>query len=134
MNKQYIGDKEIFGIAKIENKDYDFPLVEVLYKDDTKEVMSEKMMNNITTTEPIDATTLRDKRMQPVATEMLGLLLSSGVKYKEIEYLLSLLKKSLEMNYEYAEELLWGKNAYEVNLIDMNTVLKNGKTEDKNRE
>ena len=135
MSKQYIGDKQVFGFTKIENKDYDFPLVEVLYKDDSKEIMSEKMKDAIITEESIDASSLREKRMQAVASEALGMLLSYGVKYKELDYLFSLLKKSLEMNYEYANEMLWGKNIYEVNLIDMNTVLKNnGKQEDKNRK
>ncbi len=117
---QFIGPKETIGVSKIE----DTELVKVLYKDGTSEEMTKLMYDNIVKEESTDLTTERANRVYPIVEEILKVLLKWGVKINEIDYLTTMVITSINQNIGKAEEILWGKEQRQINLIDADKVLK----------
>lgn len=120
----YIGPKHV---ENIQEKD---GVVIVSYEDKTVETLSKRMYDATVSDEACDLTALRDKRMEPVAREVLGLLRDWGIKVGEIRYLSVLLDTSLSENEKAANVKLWQawlpglQNPDDIDLISIDAVLK----------
>ena len=116
----FIGPKETIGVSKIEDSE----MVKVLYKDGSSEEMTKLMYDNIVKEEATDLTIERANRVYPIVEEILKVLLKWGVKISEIDYLTTMVITSINQNMGKAEEILWGKEQRQINLIDADRVLK----------
>jgi hypothetical protein len=103
MADQFIGGKKIkdHKVTK-EKTPGDMEIVCVNYDDGSMEYFSKVMFDNIVTTEAIDATALREKRINPMVNVVLSILREYGIKIGELPYFSSLLNQSLNYNSDQA--------------------------------
>ena len=120
--KKYIGNKEVDSHQIISQSGKD--LIEVTFKDGSKDIFSPAMFDKIVTDHAVDATELRDLRIFPVIEEMLHVLLKWNIKVSEIDYIGSLIAGSLNENFKKADDYLWQeKPERERTMIDIENVL-----------
>lgn len=124
------------GLKKIESfKDIEGEMVEITYIDDKVERFSKVMFDEIASKKPCDLSTLRDKRVRPVVSELLGVIRRWGIKINELPYLSSLMNTSLDENHKAALCKLWGEympeplTPDEVDYVTVDRVLKPPKDE-----
>jgi len=125
---QYLGPKEVLAVVKLDNKTpLGNELVEVCYKDGTKEILSKLILEASITNKPTDLTTLRNLRIFPVVKELLNVLLKWNVKINEVEFIVEIVKASINDNMDKASSILWKKNIYERTTLDVDTILRENK-------
>jgi len=132
MKKQFIGPKEVLGVAKTEKKitvnEIELgDLIEIQYVDGTKELMSQIMFDAVVKEEATDLTTLRQNRMFPVVNDLLTVMLKWNVKINELEFLFALTTASINDNLNKADKKLWNKTLSDRTMDDVDTVLKEKK-------
>ncbi len=108
---KYIGERKIKGISG-ENE------ITVEYEDGKKEVFSKLMYDKIVSDQSCDATTLREKRIQPVVAAVLKILCEWGIKLNELPYMSAVLNESLKQNENEALKQLWLAWAPTINTVD----------------
>lgn len=99
----YIGPYEIIqaigfkdGWRKIELKGRKYPMI-------VPDIMYDKMIS----TEPMDLTALRERRVMPVVQELVKLLLKWDLKIEEIETLYTFTTNFIEQKKDFASAQLW---------------------------
>lgn len=92
-----------------------------------------EVLEEIATDEKKDLTELRDLKVNPLVKKILIILLESELPIEDIRYLLQTkLPLSIEDSIDRAYRALWGKEKWEVTLLDVDNVLKGyGKREEK---
>ncbi len=122
---KFIGPKEVLGASVLDEKLFDnSDIVEIAYKDGSKEVMTKKMFEVIQTDEATDLTNLRHNRAMFVSKDILQILLQWGVVLDEVNYIQTLVNTSLNENFKEAEARLWGKSGTQITLVDMDKILR----------
>ena len=82
-------------------------------------------MDYIVTDEKSDLTTLRESRVTPVVKELLVVLAEADLTIEDALYaLMSKAKMSLDDSVNRASKILWGKEVYNVSIMDIEKVLK----------
>ena len=128
----YIGEREIEN-KQISEAPNGVKLVEVEYKDGLRETLTELMYNATVAPESCDATTLRDKRVQPVVQGVLGLMRDWGIRMSELPYFSAVLNTSLAENEKQALLELWRpwiatlNNIDDIDLVAVDRVLRSKK-------
>jgi ribosomal protein L17 len=113
-----------YGATEIDHVNIVAEGSELVMKDGTKTILSPKMAAAVITNEPIDLTTLREKRLHPVVEAILSLLLEWDVKINEIEYIYTLVTTSFNENYKAASDKAWGIAEADRKVSDVDRVLK----------
>jgi ABC-type dipeptide/oligopeptide/nickel transport system ATPase subunit len=120
--------KGYIGLNKIEDavvSQYKTPngaeIIQFTFEDKTTSLVPKVMAEKIVTDEPIDLTTLRDKRMQPICEKILEVLSEYDIKTKEWDYASAIVGGSLLESFNLAEEKLWGTK--EKTALDIQRVL-----------
>lgn len=113
MKGKYIGARKIAEV-----KDYAPGAVVVVFEDKTEDILAEKMIPELLTDNPSDATTLRNKRVEVIAGEVLKVFKEWNLKLSEFQHLSQVLSMSLENNYIRAEDILWGTSEKSVLHVD----------------
>ena len=102
----------------------------VEYESGEKEVITKELYSAGITEKKSDLTTLREKRMKPVVADILKIMLDYDIKpfepMNEVDYLLSAIKLSYEMNFKKADEKKWGIPPDKLKFSDIDKALKNG--------
>lgn len=124
--KQYIGDKLILGVEKIEDKTpIGSDMVNVLFDNGTSKKYPTAMFNHVVTEEPIDATKLREKKVDPIVNQTIVLLQESDIIMDDIEYYINTLMASIDYKSTRANSKLYSVNHYgERSLLQIEEVLK----------
>jgi len=104
---KYIGLKPIKEIKEGDKTSNGIEIVEVLYEDGTKEILSKLMYDKIVSEESCDLTQLRDKRLEPLVKETLVVLRNWGIKLSELTPFYALLNLSMQNNEKEALLELW---------------------------
>lgn len=90
------------------------------------ELYTEKMLAVATSDESTDLTSLRDKRMKNVVSDILYVLAEYNIRYSEFEYMSGLLTASNNDNMGKAAEKMFGTDEYHRTLMHVERVLKQG--------
>lgn len=126
------------GTQRIENQVEDGDYVVLTFKDGSSSRLSKKMFSISATRESTDLTNLWERQLSPVVKDILQTLLDWDVQLGQLDYLLNLLKTSIEHNNSKAQAILWNKKLDERTISDIDRVLKsvenktNGRTEREN--
>lgn len=117
MSRRFYGDK------KIETAQEDGEHVVIVFSDNTSLRIPKKLFEVSVSKESLDPTQLWDRQLPPVIKETLELWLSWDVKLEQLDYIVNLLKTSIEHNLAQANEKLWGKKTSDRRLSDVHDVL-----------
>ena len=98
----------------------------VTFKDWSKETFSEIMLKHIQTKEPLDPTSLRELRCQPIVKELIEILLRYNVYTSELDFICWILLGSINETKEQAlNKLYWVESTFAIPLQKVDEVLKN---------
>lgn len=88
-------------------------------------LLSPRLAKETLTKEPVDASKLRELRVNPVAEEVLGLILKHNLKVGELEFLFSTITRNLNQAIETANAKKWDVEHYEDRtILEIDRVLK----------
>ena len=105
---KFIGDKKIKETRETADKTPGgTAIVEVEYEDGQVEKFSQLTYDLVASDKSCDATSLREKRVQPVVATVLAILREYGIKVGDTPYFAALLNLSLNNNVEEATKILW---------------------------
>ena len=90
------------------------------------ELYTEKMLAIAASDESTDLTSLRDKRMKSVVSDILYILAEYNIRYSEFEYMSGLLTASNNDNVAKAAEKMFGTDEYHRTLMHVERVLSKG--------
>lgn len=128
---KYFGPNKIKTAWESKDKTYlGKPKVELEYENGETASYPLEIVEKLASDQPIDLTTLRDKRVEPVLEKILGILADSELTLDEIYYAVGpKLTASIEMSMDKCQNILWkGKeltSRYKtVTLMDMEKVLR----------
>ena len=118
----FIGKYEIESTEK-QGKDY----VKDYYKQNTgapeSEIISTLLFKDLKTKKIGDLTELREKRCFPMIGELLQVLLKYNMKYDDLQFVLSRLEMSVKTNRIEAENILWGCQEENKDIVQTNVIL-----------
>lgn len=127
--KSFIGPKEVASVEDIQEKQNGtIDLVKVTYADQTTETITKRLYDASVTSEATDLTALRERRLQPIVTAILELLLEWGVGLSDINFITQSISLSVNSSMNFAATKLWGKTERELTLLDLDKVLKSKTT------
>jgi len=131
MKNKYYGDTKIKSSKDVGDLDVELTLFE-----GEPVVIRKKMAKFAVTDKPLkDLTELRDKRIQPVVAEILGVLLDYDIlpnsPMNELNGIIDLLVASHNANMAKTSEILWGIKEDNLRFSDIDKVLKNAEKEPK---
>lgn len=107
---KFIGDQKIKETKETTEKTPGgTAIVEVVYENGRIERFSQLMYDLVVSEKSCDASTLREKRVQPVVGSVLAILREYGVRVGDTPYLSALLNQSLNSNVEEATKELWSR-------------------------
>lgn len=122
---QYIAQKEVKTVEALPEKhNGTIDLVKVTYADDSTETLTKKCFDVSVTDAPLDSTSLRDKRIEPVIKAILELLLDWGINVEDVNFIVANIPLSVNAAMNAANAKLWGKPEHDLNLIEVDRVLK----------
>jgi len=124
---KYIGPKKIKDIVLLKNeKTYlEKNKVKVIFDDDKTYVYPEEALKDIVTENEQDASELRELRTKAVVEKILTILVDSELTLPEINYAIGpKLTASIQDAQKRANKILLGKEEYEVNLMDIEKILR----------
>jgi len=131
---QYFGPNQIKEIKLSKEKTYlDKEKVDIVFANQEKITMPLATLEHGATKDISDFTNLRDAVCDPIAQDILAIFVDSEIKIEDIQYICSTkIPMSINGSLDQAEEKLWNKKKYNVNLMDINKVLI--KKDDKSRK
>ena len=124
--KQYIGSDLILGVEKIDDKTpIGSDMVNVLFDNGKSKKYPSAMFEHIVTSEPIDSSKLREKKVDPIVNQTIVLLQESDIVMDDVEYFLNLLTASIDYKSTRANSKLYKVDNYgERSLLQIEEVLK----------
>jgi hypothetical protein len=72
----------------------------------------------------VDATTFRDRQMNPIILSTIGLLLEAEIPVEWMQFFAQKLGMSISGSLDKATEKLWGKKFYQLTLMDVDRVIR----------
>lgn len=122
---QFIGLKQVQSVENIAEKyNGTIDLVKVTYTDGTDETLTKKLYDVSITPQASDLTALRSQRTNAVTESMLASLLDWGVPLADINFICVSIQMSINAAMNTANTKLWGKAENELNLIEIDKVIK----------
>ena len=120
----FIGKREVKESSELAEKTpAGNALMQVLFSDNSSEVIPKVLYDKLLTITETDETQARTRRVAIVVEMVFSILREYGLKTGEFGFFISLLKTSIEKHREAAEKILWNKADLEVSLLDINKVL-----------
>jgi len=106
--QKYLGPFKITGAVI---QDYKTPegdeVVKIFYENGESELFSKKTFERLVSETPIDLTTLRQIRYQPILEKLAAVLLEENVKHDDIKYITLNLAEKLLNAFDRATSYLW---------------------------
>ena len=123
--KKWVGDRQIDTCEPMPDRidAAGDPLWKVKFIQGGVEYFTKRMLDAVITDKNTDLTDLRIRRMHPIVQEVLKVLSLYGFKKAEFEYLISVLKASIDERLLQANNYLWGVNDYDLSFLDLVAVL-----------
>jgi hypothetical protein len=123
--EQYISDKKILGVTEIEKQTpAGNKMVEVIFEDNSKEVMPKMRFDIIVSDEISNASKVQEVISSTVGSYLLGVLHEYGIKMGEADNILNATGDAVNVGYEKARDLKWGISHRFLPLLDVNDVLR----------
>ena len=136
---KFIGQRKIVEVKDAKRKTYlGRNVVEVKFDDKTSKEYPEEILKVIAIKEKTDLTALRDLTAKPTAEKIMAILVESELPISNpveanIYYLLQdVLPEHIQEKTRLGTGKSFGKDYYDINLMDINQAITNGKSEDKN--
>jgi len=124
MKDFYIGSKKIKGINPTELKTPAGDMIhEVLFKDDTKVLMADKKLKICRTEKPLDANASSENFIGTVAAIVFGVLHEYDLTINELNPFSMKLLDLVNNSTDKTADVLWGAEAHERTLNQMNGIL-----------
>ena len=127
-NSMFIADKEIQGHST-DDKGWEV----VVFNDASIIRMPKKMYDVSLSVKPEDATSHRDRRVMPVVSEVVAIMMMWDIKISEVDYLFGLTSNFLNEKLEHAGAKLWQKDLKERTINDVNDVIENKNAYSRNK-
>jgi len=120
---KYLGSSKI-AVAKLveEKTPLGAAIVDVETEDKKRRLVPEEMLKRIATEKPVDASEFRDMRVKPVCEKIMDILAECDIAISDWEYVSQIIKGSINMSWEKAEEIMW--NTSEKTFLDLDRVLR----------
>ena len=122
--KIFFEEKEV---ASVETTDEKTPLGDAVYvvrfSEGGETKMTIKKFTAMQTTEKSDATAARAALAKEVATKIYALFMEYGLKFSEIDPVINESLRLINDGKNAALDILWGNEAYDRSLLDVNRVL-----------
>ncbi len=123
--EQYIADKKVLGVTQLE--DITTPggagMVEVLYEDNSKEVMPVARFDIIKTEAISDASTVQKTIKERVGSMLYSILHEYGIMFGEVEGCVDTCVNYANAGLEKSTDILFGKTQKFLPLIEINNIL-----------
>jgi hypothetical protein len=116
----YFGDKEIKAVADSESG-----MAGILFTDDTSLTIPKWELEAGQTEEPKDLMWVKNARCNGITEKILETMLEMKVRLEDANLIGMKITESLKMNYQKACDKKFGKVKNELNLADIDFVLKN---------
>jgi len=111
MEDKYIGSRKVMGVTEIELKTVaENPIVEVLFENGDKKIMSKKTFDIVATSEVSDETTVSNKKLDAIISGCLAVIEEFDADVMEWNKITIRLYDSLNENLNRATNLLWYKD------------------------
>jgi len=121
----YFEEKKVKSVVPVDGQTT--PLGEAIYtvtfEDDSSQVMTARKFAAMQTTEKSDATAARNELSKEMGKQMYGLMVEYGLKFSEIDPVINEVVRLANDGQNTANDILWGNEAYDRSLIDVNRVL-----------
>lgn len=99
MDKKYIGKKEVESFTETPSvTPLGGKVLNVLFKDGTTQLLTEKSYKNMLSEAETDATALQDLKCKPVCQEILALMAEANLNLGEINHTIQLTAASVDQN------------------------------------
>lgn len=116
--------RRFYGEKKIETAEDQGDFVVIGFSDNTTLRIPKKLFEISVSKEPLQATALWDKQCAPVVRETLELWLGWDLQLEQLDYVINMLKTSIEYSLSKAGDELWGKKLKDRRMSDVDKVLK----------
>src|SRR4030042_2140118 len=117
INGKYWGDNKIEGVTLSDRKTYLGKLIYKLTFDSGNfEEVTEENIGIGMTDEKSDARSLRNRLIDKMTEKIMGIMLEGEIKIGDVEYLKSKITGNVNFHQKRAEDILWGKDIYDINL------------------
>lgn len=123
---KYIGKKKIIKSELIRRTTLlGKPVHNITFEDKLQKEYPLEVLERIVTDEPIEWDQVTEKTLNPVVEKILAIMTEAEVTVDEAKYILqSKAFMSLEVNKKKADKVLWGKEEYQVTLMDVDQQLR----------
>lgn len=81
-------------------------------------------LESLSSEKAVDATTFRDRQMNPLILSTIGLLLEAEIPVEWMQFFAQKLGMSISGSVDRATEKLWGKSFYKLTLLDVDKVIR----------
>lgn len=115
---------QFYGEQKVRDIEENGDRVTVTLDDGKKVEMTKKMFAVSVIGHRQNPTELWNKQLMPVCHEIVELLLAWDVKLDQLDYLINMMKDTVEGNLAVAGDILWDKKLSERKMSDVERVLK----------
>jgi hypothetical protein len=126
---KFLGPNKIKSAKLAERKTYlGKEICDIEYENEIKELIPLEVVGKAVTDEVSDFTTLRDKMIDPIAENILAILLEAEFPIEHIDYLFQKTGGTINERIRQADSILWKKEHHQRSLADIHQVLlpKNG--------
>jgi len=126
LSGKFIGANEIDEVVPVNEKTYlGNNKLKVKFKSEKEYIYPEEVLKDIVSDEKSDDSILRDKRVNPVVEKILAILVESEITLPEINYAIGpKLTEAISEAQKRANKVLTGKEDYELNLMDIEKILR----------
>jgi len=124
MEGKYFEDKKIVSSVDSEEKTpLGGSIMSVIFDDETNSMITEAKLNAVTTDEKSTATDARNALTKEMGQKIYAILCEYGIKFSEVDPVLNEVIRLTNDNQNHALDILWGNEAYDRGLLDVNKVL-----------
>ena len=124
--KTFYGKNEILGVSEVERD-----RVKLTFAEEKPIELPKKMLEVVQTNKPIEEGELRDKRLIPIAHQILLTFLEWDIKVEEVNPLLDRVVISVNAFTDEAEVIKMGNEKSERTLFQIDKILRDGKNNQK---
>jgi len=119
----YIEEKKVKEMTVIGESPIGDPVFNVSFEEGADMQLSQKKFECVRTTEKSDATTSLEVLVKKIGSELYAVLVEYGIKFAEVDPLLNEVVRLINDGQNKAQDILWGNEAYDRSLLDVNRVL-----------
>lgn len=121
----YVEEKKVKAVTPVEGEETPLgePIFLITFEDDSSTKMTSRKFQSMQTLEKSDATSARNALTKDLGQQIYALMMEYGIKFAEIDPVLNEVVRLVNDGQNAALDILWGTDAYDRSLLDVNRVL-----------